>query len=218
MLGGFDLDPTRIIVVCVLLLVAIPVHEASHAAAAYLLGDPTAKRLGRLTLNPISHMDRTGTVLLLMTAIFGFGIGWGKPVPFNPHNLRMNPRTGSAIVSFAGPASNFALAAFLAIALRMHAIPYNDLLLQVVGYTIYMCVVLGVFNLIPLPPLDGFSVVLGILPFRQAASWAKLGNYGFGPLMALVLAGWVLPINPLNLILGPPVNVILQMLLPRGLF
>lgn len=215
---GLNFNFTEIAFIFVLLFVAITVHEASHALAAHLLGDSTAKRLGRLTLNPIAHMDPLGTIMLLMTIVGGFGIGWGKPVPVNPYNLRGNPKTSMALVSAAGPASNLALAGLLAVLLRMGMLPDISLVLEAVLFTVQICVVLAVFNLIPLPPLDGFSVLLGLLPDRQARSWARLGNYGPGLLMAVILGGYMLHINFLGFILNPPVRFILGLLLGRGIF
>lgn len=210
---GFDFN--TIAFLFAVIIVAITIHEFSHAFTAYLLGDMTAKRLGRVTLNPIAHMDPVGTLMMIITLMSGVGIGWGKPVPVNPYGLRGNPKTSMAIVSFAGPASNLITAIVLAALLHLGAIPETTSVLRAVVLTINISVVLAVFNLIPLPPLDGFSVLLGLLPDRQAYSVSRLGNYGPGILMALIFGGYLLRINFLGMIIGPPANAILDLLMGR---
>src|SRR5438093_4697710 len=151
----------RATVVAVMLLVAFPIHEFSHALAAYRLGDGTAKLMGRLTLDPRAHFDPTGGVLLAISVLFvGFGFGWAKPTPYNPMNLRYG-RWGEAIVSAAGPVSNFVLAVAGAIPLRWIAfsqmdVPYLETFLF---FFVQINLVLMIFNLIPIPPLDGSKVL-----------------------------------------------------------
>ena len=183
-----------IIVVAFSLLIAITVHEFSHALMANRLGDPTGKRMGRLSLNPVRHLDPLGTLMLLLV-----GFGWGKPVPINPGYFRMNPRRGMAISAFAGPLSNLALAAVLGIIIRSGAVawhsPYSGLpfaswsagsvAADIIGYIILFNIILAVFNLIPIAPLDGFNIAVGILPRRQAEAMARLEQYG--PLLLLVV-------------------------------
>src|SRR5438093_12219070 len=158
----------RATVVAVMLLVAFPIHEFSHALAAYRLGDGTAKLMGRLTLDPRAHFDPTGGVLLAITVLFaGFGIGWAKPTPYNPMNLR-GGRWGEAIVSAAGPISNLILA--LAAAIPLRYIFATNMDIPLLTGTLYLFVqinlLLMVFNLIPIPPLDGSKVLFPFLDPR----------------------------------------------------
>lgn len=173
-----------------MLLIGFPVHEFSHALAAYRLGDGTAKLFGRLTLNPIAHFDPVGGVLLAITFIGSaasggaFGFGWAKPTPVNPMNLRYG-RRGEAIVAAAGPISNLVLAAAAAIPLRyLLANPglavQVGLLFDVLGYFVLINLVLMVFNLIPIPPLDGSKVLFAFLDRRtEYRIRPLLEQYGF---------------------------------------
>ncbi len=161
------------------LVISISIHEFSHALAADLLGDSTAKYLGRLTLNPAAHLDKVGTLFLIF-----LGFGWGKPVPFNPINLK-NPRRDAALISFAGPLSNFLLAVVLAFMAKLFvgdALIYSFLYL-----TISYNLMLGFFNLIPVSPLDGFKIVNGILPFDLAIQWQQTESFGVFILLLLVI-------------------------------
>jgi Zn-dependent protease len=155
----------------VIIGVVISVHEASHAYFANLFGDPTARLAGRMSLNPIAHVDPFGTVLLpLVLIILGLPIfGWAKPTPVNPLNFR-RPVRDSAIVAFAGPASNFLLAVFLAILFRIIG---ASLLINIIQLNL----ILGIFNLIPVPPLDGYKVLLGFLPREIALRLTTLELY-----------------------------------------
>ncbi len=191
---GFDLLGTVQFIVAI--LVAITVHEASHAYSAYRLGDRTAKAMGRVTLNPIAHLDPLGTVMLLWSAVSGFGFGWGKPVPINPYNMRgVGPKTGMALSSAAGPLSNLVTAGILSLPLRLDLIPSYGLA-EFVLIIAMVNVFLALFNLIPIPPLDGFSVLLGFLPNREAASLSRLAQYGPILLLVVVFAGmrWLGPL------------------------
>jgi len=183
------------------LLIAITLHEFSHALMANRLGDPTAKRLGRLSLNPIRHLDPLGTLMLFLV-----GFGWGKPVPINPNYFRMNPRRGMAISALAGPLSNFALAALLGVLVRVGVVDWHSpwswpfypfaswdaswVAADIIGYVILLNLILGVFNLIPIPPLDGFNIAVGVLPRRQAEAVARLQQYGPLLLLLLVFLGY----------------------------
>ncbi len=188
------MDPERIlpaaIVVAIMLLVGFPVHEFSHALAAYRLGDGTAKLFGRLTLNPIAHFDPVGGVLLAITFLGSaasggaFGFGWAKPTPVNPINLRYG-RRGDAIVAAAGPISNLVLAAAAAIPLRyLYGNPelalQVGLLFDVLSYFVLINLVLMLFNLIPIPPLDGSKVLFAFLDRRTEYRVRPiLEQYGF---------------------------------------
>jgi Zn-dependent protease len=189
----FSLRPELIIVAAIMLLVALPVHEFSHALIAYRMGDGTAKLMGRLTLNPIVHFDPVGGTLLLLTLLSGtgFAFGWAKPTPVNPTNLR-GGRQGDAWVAAAGPLSNLILAAAAAIPYRtMVATGVGadaPLALGVLGLFIQINIILMIFNLIPLPPLDGSHVLLALVDPRT--SWqlrSVLQQYGSIILLALIL-------------------------------
>ena len=175
-------------VLAVMLLVAFPVHEFAHALAAYRLGDRTAKLMGRLTLDPRAHFDPTGGVLLIISVLFTpFGFGWAKPTPYNPMNLQ-GGRWGEAIIAVAGPISNLVLAIAAAIPLRY--IDATNMAVPMVGdfleRFIFINLALMIFNLIPIPPLDGSKVLFAFLDPRT--SWqvrATLEQYG---LLLLLLA------------------------------
>ena len=178
------------IVVAIMLLVGFPVHEFSHALAAYRLGDGTAKLFGRLTLNPIAHFDPVGGVLLAITFLGSaasggaFGFGWAKPTPVNPMNLRYG-RRGEAIVAAAGPISNLVLAVAAAIPLRyLYANPelaiQVGLLFDILSLFVLINLVLMLFNLIPIPPLDGSKVLFAFLDRRTEYQVRPiLERYGF---------------------------------------
>ena len=176
------------IAVAIMLLVGFPVHEFSHALAAYRLGDGTAKLFGRLTLNPIAHFDPLGGILLAVTFIGSggaFGFGWAKPTPVNPANLQGGHR-GEALVAAAGPLSNLVLAALAALPLRYilssptiaAAVP--ELVIRTLITFVFINLVLMVFNLFPIPPLDGSKVLFALMPPRTAWKWRPiLEQYGF---------------------------------------
>ena len=180
-----DLLP-RVIVVAIMLLIGFPVHEFSHALAAYRLGDGTAKLFGRLTLNPIAHFDPLGGILLAVSFIgAGFGFGWAKPTPVNPANLA-GGRRGEALVAAAGPISNLVLAAAAALPLRFilanpelqRQIP--GLVISILALFVFINLVLMVFNLFPIPPLDGSKVLFAFLSPRLVWQWRPiLEQYGF---------------------------------------
>lgn len=172
-------------------IVAITLHEAAHGYAAWALGDDTAKREGRLSLNPIRHVDRFGTLLLPGVLIIGqlltigrvvFMFGWAKPVPVDPRVFR-RPRQMMAIVAIAGPLMNFSLAFLAALALRIPGLSLAWA--SAIDAFIVLNLVLGLFNLTPVPPLDGGRIAVGILPLRMARAWAGLERYGI--LFVLIL-------------------------------
>jgi Zn-dependent protease len=197
--------------IVVAFVVGIGFHEFSHVAVAYALGDTTGRDLGRLTLNPLRHLDPFGSLMLLLV-----GFGWGKPAPVNPYKLRPGPATGWAIVALAGPASNFLAAGVLAAIVKSGGLEsvaiaggglarWADFLLAVLVVTVDVNILLGVFNLLPIPPLDGYRVALRLLPTDLAASYQRIEQYGPFILMAL----FALPfftgsrINPINDVIGP---------------
>lgn len=165
-----------------ILVFSIVIHEVSHGAVAYWLGDPTAKYAGRLTLNPIPHIDPVGSILLpLLMSFSGIGIiGWAKPVPYNPYNLR-DQRYGPGMVAAAGPASNLAVAVFFGIFLRiLPSMGFNNpVFFNFVILIIFINVLLAVFNLVPIPPLDGSKILFALLPDSAYRFKAMLEQYGF---------------------------------------
>lgn len=185
----FDFDIPTLLAKAVILLVGFPIHELAHAWVAYRLGDNTAKNQGRLTLNPLAHLDPLGSLLLLVSFI-----GWAKPVPVNPYHLKYGPRVGHAIVAAAGPLSNLLMAALVAIPWRLGAFDNmgaatQQFALMFVGIN----VALFLFNLIPLAPLDGNSVLNGVVGQRIAALLRPLQAYGPLILMGLFMVSWVSP-------------------------
>jgi Zn-dependent protease len=161
-----------VLAVLIIIGLIISVHEASHAFMANRLGDPTARLMGRMTLNPSAHIDPIGTILvpILLVIFAGFFFGWAKPTPINPLNFA-NPRRDSAVTAFAGPASNFAMAIAASVLYRVFP---NELFFLFIVINL----ILGIFNLLPIPPLDGFKVLVGILPKEAALRLAVLENYG----------------------------------------
>ncbi|HET7828011.1 MAG TPA: site-2 protease family protein [Candidatus Limnocylindrales bacterium] len=192
----FSQDPVlAIVLVAIFLLVAFPVHEFAHAWAAYMQGDSTAKLFGRLSLNPIVHFDPIGGTLTALSLLFSpILIGWAKPTPVNPSNFR-DRRNGDVIVALAGPASNLVMATLGAFVFRVivQAGLFNELPQNVilgVYYFVAFNVLLAIFNLIPIPPLDGASLLFRVLPREQA--WRLrplLAQYGFIAILALFLVG-----------------------------
>lgn len=187
------LDLPTIISLGITLVIAITVHEFSHAYAADQLGDPTPRRQGRLTLDPRAHLDPLGSILFIIT-----GFGWGKPVMTNPYNLRSPVRTSMAIVAAAGPFSNLVLALLAAVPVRLGLLPLLDfgaisgVLPSLANFLILFILVnigLLLFNLIPVSPLDGFKIALGVLPDDWANSIARLEQYGPMILMLLLVSG-----------------------------
>jgi Zn-dependent protease len=194
-------------------------HEFCHAWAAYQLGDDYAARQGRMTLNPLRHLDPVGSLLLLIV-----GIGWAKPTPVIPSRLRYGPVKGGAIVSVAGPLSNFVIAAIAALPLKAGWIDSvssfgaigDATAMETVGlflqFIVFLNVILGVFNLIPIPPLDGFDVVQPILPREVRQALAPLRQFGFGILMILFILPFATGgrINPLGEIIRGASDVVFR--------
>ncbi|MFA6016809.1 MAG: site-2 protease family protein [Patescibacteria group bacterium] len=207
-------NPLLFVIYLSSLLVAITIHEFSHAWAADYLGDPTPRLQGRLKLNPLVHIDNIGMLLLLF-----FGFGWGKPVEFDPYNLK-NPRRDAAWISIAGPSSNFILAIVLSLLLRLFIVLQLNFL-TIIGSVIFipmirMNIILGVFNLLPIHPMDGFKIVGGILSEEKAREWYSLQRYGMIFLILLIF-----PIfggrSMLDSILTPAVSFLFNLLVPGGI-
>ncbi|PIR69773.1 MAG: site-2 protease family protein [Candidatus Niyogibacteria bacterium CG10_big_fil_rev_8_21_14_0_10_46_36] len=200
-----------IFIIAIVIMSAI-IHEFSHGYAALMLGDPTAKHQGRLTLNPIPHIDPIGSILVPFVLAFfgGFIIAWAKPVPFNPYNLS-NQKWGPAIVAVAGPLSNIIIAVFFGVVIRMAGIlALPAAFVQVLFYIVFINIILAVFNLVPIPPLDGSKILFSALPYRWMHIQRFLEQYGFFLVLVFILFFWQL-ISPVivalfSLITGIPAS------------
>jgi len=170
----YHINLVNFLITMLVLVFSISVHEFAHAWAALQLGDRTAYYQGRVTLHPAAHLDPVGTLMIVISSISGFGIGWGKPVPVNPYNLKYGPRVGRAITAAAGPISNILQAILWAVPLRLHinyTITLPELVFTALFTAFWVNLYLALFNLIPLAPLDGFSVLRGIFATIRAR-WA----------------------------------------------
>ena len=182
-------DPQLFLIVAIAFVVAITLHEASHALAATLLGDDLPRLQGRVTLNPLRHLDPLGTIMILIASF-----GWGRPVLVNPYRLRFGSHRGMALVAAAGPASNIVLAlALTPVAREFLTSSRSDPITIAVVLIIQLNLFLAVFNLIPLPPLDGFSVLVGLVPQDTAVRLDRLRSYGPGLLIGLFLLVAIVP-------------------------
>jgi Zn-dependent protease len=173
------------------LLLSVILHEVAHGYTAFRLGDPTARYAGRLTLNPLKHIDPFGTVilpLLLILARFPYPVGWAKPVPVNPLLLR-DPRRGMMLVGAAGPLSNVSVALVAAMILRTFPVSRVPFLFDLLSIACYLNILLCVFNLVPVPPLDGSRVVAGLLPPGLRRAYESITPYGFLIVIGLFYLG-----------------------------
>jgi Zn-dependent protease len=182
--------PRSLILIAIILLVVLPIHEFAHALSANLLGDPTAKYRGRLTLDPRAHFDPVGGLFIIITILIGFGIGWAKPTPVNPANLR-GGRSADALVAAAGPLSNLILAVAAAIPLRYLAatgLEVPDLVFETLAFLIFINIALMLFNFLPIPPLDGSHVMFALMDPQTAWRWrATLQQYGIFILLLVII-------------------------------
>jgi Zn-dependent protease len=185
---GIDFQPDYFVATMIALILGVTVHEFMHAWSALKLGDTTAYYQGRVTLNPSSHFDPLGFILMVFLAL-GIGIlAWGRPVPVNPNRLQWG-RQGFALTALAGPASNLVLASLVALPVRLgevELIGFPGLLIEQI---IFINLLLTAFNLVPIPPLDGSKILAGILPAFWWPYLARLEQYGFGILLILILFG-----------------------------
>ena len=187
-------------------LFAITLHEAAHGWVASLFGDHTARMMGRVTLNPIKHVDPIGTILIpaaLVLMSSGFIFGWAKPVPINFNALR-SPKKDMVWVALAGPAANIVMAIGWLIVLSYSAKLDSEILIQMAGAGIFINILLAVFNLLPIPPLDGSRVISALLPGRLAYQYNQIERYGFFILIGLMFVGGF------QYIVMPPVVLLLD--------
>ena len=199
----------KIVMWAIPVLFAITIHEASHAYVAYYYGDDTAKSKGRMSLNPVKHIELFGTIivpiLLLVLSNYRFTLGWAKPVPVLMHRLR-NPFPHMALVAVAGPAANIVMALLWAMVFKITVIMSSDITISV-AFTITMArigilinLVLAVLNLLPIPPLDGSRILAWLMPATWVRTYYKIEPFGIFILLALIILGW------LGKIILPPVN------------
>lgn len=197
------LDPREILLSVPVILFSLTLHEYAHARAAEWLGDPTARMMGRVTMNPLVHLDPIGTLMLL------FGpFGWARPVPFDPRHFR-DRRQGVFLVASAGPASNLLLALLLGLGLRF-ALPAATMpnLPEVMVRAVLINLGLALFNLLPVPPLDGSRIMASVLPPRWAIRYEAMEPYAPFILLLLILPGFVSDFNPLWSLIGPAMMVL----------
>ncbi|MQF83091.1 site-2 protease family protein [SAR202 cluster bacterium AD-802-E10_MRT_200m] len=229
-LGLLANDPNQFLLIVVTslsaLILAITVHEFSHAAVAFSFGDRTAKRLGRLSLNPLVHLDPLGGAMLLL-----IGFGWGKPVPVNEWILTRHGLRAFSLVAFAGPLSNFITALFLAIPFQLELLNWpfvggggveesliGELTASVIGIFIFYNLLLGVFNMLPVAPLDGSKAILGVLPKGIAERYRSLDAWGPGILLTMIMFDWLLDVQILIKLIGPPVNLLSRIVAGHSMF
>jgi Zn-dependent protease len=185
------MDATIIFFIAILIM-SVVIHEVSHGFAAEQLGDPTARMAGRLTLNPIPHIDPLGSIIipaLLALSPGNFIFGWAKPVPYNPYNLK-NQKWGPAIVAAAGPLSNLLMALIFGLAVRFGSVYMTPAFLDVSKYIVLINILLAVFNSIPLPPLDGSKILAAFLPYKYAYTLESLQQYSFLFIVLIVFFAW----------------------------
>ena len=192
------------IISIIILIFSVIIHEVSHGYMANYLGDPTARLQGRLTLNPLKHIDLMGSIIVpIITTLAGFTFGWAKPVPFNPYNLK-NRKSGEFLIALAGPTSNITIAVIFSLIIRFIISSYGvnsdfvDSFIQVASYIVIINIVLAVFNLVPLPPLDGSKLLFSILPEKYVRVRHVLEAYAPIWILLVVLFLWQLisPVIP----------------------
>lgn len=181
------------IFIIIILIMSVVIHEVSHGYAALALGDPTAKYQGRLTLNPFSHLDPIGSFLIPLLGYWagGFIIGWAKPVPFNPYNLK-NQKWGEAIVAIAGPLSNIFLAIIFGLFIRFgsNLITLNQSFLSLASFVVLINITLAIFNLVPIPPLDGSKILFALLPYKWQSIRESFEKYGLILVFVFIFFIW----------------------------
>ncbi|MBT3216436.1 MAG: site-2 protease family protein [Candidatus Marinimicrobia bacterium] len=207
-MGIASLDPSVQIILIPVILFSLSFHEFSHGWVAFRLGDPTAQQYGRLTLNPIAHLDMFGTL-----ALYFMGFGWAKPVPVDVGKLN-NPRRDATWVALAGPASNFLLALICGIGFsvlfRMMAngTEVPTVVMKVLQVGLFINISLGVFNFLPIPPLDGSRILEGFIPIEHRHIVHKMEHYGPMVLIGLIAFGWMTGFSVIWVIMGPIIGLL----------
>jgi Zn-dependent protease len=198
------MDPISLVFSIIILIMSVVLHELSHGYAAVALGDPTPRIQGRLTLNPLKHLDPVGSVLVpIVTSLFGFTFGWAKPVQWNPYNLK-NPRSGEVIIAAAGPACNLLIAIVFGLLIRLselpNFLPISASFIQISSYVVLINIVLALFNLVPLPPLDGSHILFSLLPPSMSNLRMLIQRYSIFFLLIALFVIWPL-VSPLIYVL-----------------
>jgi len=192
------MDPISIIFSVLILIMSVVLHELSHGYAAVALGDPTPRIQGRLTLNPLKHLDPVGSVIVpIVTSLFGFTFGWAKPVQWNPYNIK-NKRTGELLIAAAGPACNLLIAVVFGLIIRFA--PFSASFVDIASYVVLINIVLTLFNLVPLPPLDGSHVLFSLLPPSLSNVRVMIERYSVFFLLIALFVVWPL-VSPLIYVL-----------------
>lgn len=172
------------------LIMSVVIHEVSHGYAAEILGDPTARLQGRLTLNPLKHLDPVGSIIIpLLTSLTGFIFGWAKPVPYNPYNLR-NQKWGELAVAAAGPLANIFLALVFGLLIRFSGLTFGSAAVNIFAAIVIINLVLAIFNLLPVPPLDGSKILWAFLPYRFRQVRESIERFSFLFVIIVVFAVW----------------------------
>jgi Zn-dependent protease len=196
-------DIQSIILSAPAILFCLTIHEYAHGLAALRLGDPTAKYAGRLTLNPFKHLDPIGTI-----SLFLFRMGWAKPVPINPMYFR-NPKRDIMLSALAGPAANFLSAIVFGLILRVvyQVYPVNQFINTILVMFFYFNIILGTFNLLPIPPLDGSKIVYYLLPDTMARQYAQLERYGLFILLGIIVLGSLSGVSIFSFVIYPVIRL-----------
>ena len=209
-------EPLELIARLLILGFCLPIHEFAHAYVAHRLGDPTPERDGRLTLNPLAHLDPIGSLMIMVA-----GMGWARPVMVDPYRVNRRTPYGMVLVSLAGPLSNLLIAILVALPFRLGLLDMYasygqvaDLVLQVVSYFIWINLILAVFNMIPLPPLDGDKVLAGLLPGKLALMFDDIRPYGPFILLGLLFVLPRIGIDVIGMLIVPPAEAIYGLLIP----
>ncbi|MEN6520547.1 MAG: site-2 protease family protein [Armatimonadota bacterium] len=213
-MGDFNLQ--LFLISMLVLIVSLTVHEMAHAKAAESAGDDTARLAGRISINPLDHLDPIGTVMMIMSSLSGFGIGWAKPVPVNPAKFR-HPRWDNLKVSLWGPLSNLILAFIFAQAFRFFNASLSGIDRSIIGYFVIINIMLALFNLIPISPLDGSHIMSSLLPVEKARRYDMfMMRYGFMILLGLVIIAPAMHIDILSMILVKPAIIIFRLFTGLG--
>ncbi|MCK4653694.1 MAG: site-2 protease family protein [Candidatus Cloacimonetes bacterium] len=204
----------QLIIQLPILLISLTIHEFSHGFVAYMLGDDTAKKAGRLTLNPISHIDPIGLIMLFIARI-----GWAKPVPINPYNFQ-NYKRDTALTAAAGPAANFLMAIFLSLIFNftngkeiiLYGSSFSQFFMSMLLFAILINLALGIFNLIPIPPMDGSKILGGFLSDEAYHRYTAKERQGAQILMIILAISFIFRLNIIGAVIMPPINFFLKLL------